>query len=69
MEVHDGKNEYYKSLENTELNEIVKEEGPRLLYVALTRAKNKIVLIRSSIKPDTWGELLDKAMGGMDDVR
>ncbi|KOP31400.1 hypothetical protein ADM98_00685 [Exiguobacterium sp. BMC-KP] len=64
----EGKNGYYDDLETSELDEIVKEET-RLLYVALTRAKNKIVLIRSGVKPDTWGELLEKAMGGMHDVR
>lgn len=68
MKEMEGKNNHYDGLETSELDEIVKEET-RLLYVALTRAKNKIVLIRSGVKPDTWGELLEKAMGGMDDVR
>ena len=63
-----GKNAYYDSLETSEMDEIIKEET-RLLYVALTRAKKKIALIRSDVKQDTWGELLQNAMGGMNHVR
>lgn len=65
----EGKSEHFDSLEVSENDEIIKEET-RLLYVALTRAKKKIALIESDdVKQNTWGELLEKAMGGINHVR
>lgn len=60
--------EFYEHLDTAEKDEIRKEET-RLLYVALTRAKKKIILVRSNFRKDTWSDLLDKAMGGRSHVR
>jgi ATP-dependent exoDNAse (exonuclease V) beta subunit len=53
-------NEYYSKLTSHDETESIKEET-RLLYVAMTRAKNKLVLIRNT-KNDaffwTWSKLL-----------
>ncbi|TKI46246.1 UvrD-helicase domain-containing protein [Lysinibacillus tabacifolii] len=57
-------NIYFEQLNNIELIEQQKEEV-RLLYVALTRAKQKlIVFMPETIKPNTWAELLHEAQIG-----
>lgn len=67
-EERDGKSSHYDDLETSEMDEIIKEET-RLLYVAMTRAKQKIIFIRSGVREKTWGELLQIAIGGMENER
>lgn len=55
-------NDFYDSLVSNDESETIKEEA-RLLYVAMTRAKNQLVIIRN-LKNDafnwTWSKLLTK---------
>jgi len=67
-EERDGKSSHYDDLETSEMDEIIKEET-RLLYVAMTRAKQKITFIRSGVRENTWSGLLQIAIGGMEDER
>ncbi|PHF12212.1 hypothetical protein COF83_25060 [Bacillus toyonensis] len=56
-------NEYYKALNQEEDDEAIKEET-RLLYVAMTRAKNQLVIIRNRKNEMydwwTWSRLLSQ---------
>lgn len=62
--IKDGKNRHQNSLypgaRNTENLESRMEET-RLLYVALTRAQHRLLLVRGPWKRDCWNELLSMA--------
>ncbi len=55
-------NNHFTSLQNYEEFEVVREET-RLLYVAMTRARKKLILMMpKSIRQNTWAELLKTAL-------
>jgi ATP-dependent exoDNAse (exonuclease V) beta subunit len=53
-------NDLYESLQASEQMEIRREET-RLLYVAFTRAKERLWVLQSGARSDTWGELINMA--------
>ncbi|KFL42493.1 hypothetical protein CH76_12075 [Lysinibacillus sp. BF-4] len=57
-------NNYYSELSKVETLEERKEQA-RLLYVALTRAKQRVVLFMSTGDLDTWSGLLQQAQRGV----
>ncbi len=58
-------NDWYSSLNSYEAFEVEREET-RLLYVAMTRAKKRLILMMPKRVQDfTWGSLLDQAVKGV----
>ncbi|MFF3024571.1 UvrD-helicase domain-containing protein [Gottfriedia sp. NPDC057948] len=60
--LRDFQNNNFSTLQNYESFEVQREET-RLLYVAMTRAKKRLILVMpKKAKSDTWGWLLESAL-------
>ncbi|MFE7911693.1 UvrD-helicase domain-containing protein, partial [Bacillus mobilis] len=65
----DIKNNHFATLQNYESFEVEREET-RLLYVAMTRAKKRLILmIPEKISENTWGNLLGRAFNEVNHER
>ncbi|KMP38528.1 DNA helicase UvrD [Bacillus cereus] len=65
----DIKNNYFATLQNYESFEVEREET-RLLYVAMTRAKKRLILMMpEKISENTWGNLLGRAFNEVNHER